>query len=240
MHRPGTNFLRPGGKVSLQAEHSDTPARISRFKPGSSSPIGEEDLLCHHRSSPRSALRAPRRWRPPRSSLAAWFSTALKERVVLEAVLGDIGNVQRVGFMVRRNSGLRITSLLSPNRASAPAAPGRAPPAPFPAPRRGAAPPCRRQSSPPWNTSRGCFSTLARSASASSVLIGLDVRDRIDLTGHMHHIRIVRNSAPRARWRRSRGCWRGTCCRGPRPSKHPPPVRRCRRTRPPRGSPSNT
>ena len=47
-----------------------------------------------------------------------------------------------------------------------------------------------------------------------------------------------RSSARRARSRRSRGCWRGTCCPGPRPSTRRRPGRRCRRTRPRPARPS--
>ena len=39
-----------------------------------------------------------------------------------------------------------------------------------------------------------------------------------------------RSSAPRWRSRRSRGCWRGTGCPGPRPSRRRRPGPRCRRT----------
>ena len=44
--------------------------------------------------------------------------------------------------------------------------------------------------------------------------------------------RRLRNSARRARSHRSRGCARGTCCRGLRPATRRPPGPRCRRTRP--------
>ncbi len=39
-----------------------------------------------------------------------------------------------------------------------------------------------------------------------------------------------RRPAARRRWRRPRGCWRGTCCPGPRRCWPPRPARRCRRT----------
>ena len=75
------------------------------------------------------------------------------------------------------------------------------------------------------------FSTDCRSASASSVSmismsrIGSTPPDTCTTSD-------PRSSAPRARWRRSRGCATGTCCPGPRPARRRPPGPRCRRTPP--------
>ena len=66
----------------------------------------------------------------------------------------------------------------------------------------------------------------------------LDVGDRIRPCRRRGRRCRPRSSARRARSRRSRGCWRGTGCRGPRPSTRRRRVPRCRRTRRSPESPS--
>ena len=63
----------------------------------------------------------------------------------------------------------------------------------------------------------------------------LDVGDRVDAALGVDDVRRRRGRARRARSRRSRGCWRGTGCPGPRPGARPRRGRRCRGSRSCRG-----
>ena len=71
------------------------------------------------------------------------------------------------------------------------------------------------------------LSTVSRSARASSSLDDAEVLERI---GRARARRRRRRPAARTRWRRPRGCRRGTGCPGPRPCWPLRPGRRCRRT----------
>ena len=51
---------------------------------------------------------------------------------------------------------------------------------------------------------------------------------------------VLRRRGARSRWRRPRGCRRGTGCRGPRPATSPSGARRCPRSRRWRGPPSSS
>ena len=119
--------------------------------------------------------------------------------------------------LVSRKYGLQ---LLAPRRASGRR--GRAARPPTARRRRPAAlrsSPAADLSSLAWRVAwLSRFSTVSRSARASSISTTRRCSMRV---ARARSRRRPRTPAARTRWRRPRGCWRGTCCRGPRPSTAP-------------------
>ena len=145
-HRPRAHFLRPGGEVRLQARAARSAAWIRRSRPGSVMPMSARNSALSSASS--SAICA---------SSAALIATtgalsALRVRCTrsssglsVEAVLGDVGDVQR---RLHRQQEVAASAARAPRRRDrrcARASPRSAPRAPSPARRTRAALPCRRR-----------------------------------------------------------------------------------------------
>ena len=172
MDRPRAHFLRPRGEVRLQAEQ--LVARVDHAVEArlGHAHVGEEHGLVVAVEVGDLALPSPRtRRRPARLPSPRAPSRASSSGLSLKPCSATLATYI-VGFIVSRKNG--CSSVAAPRRRGLRRAPGwprSAPAAPSRARRRSAALPCRRPSARVFAYFASCFSTVARSASASSVLI---------------------------------------------------------------------